>query len=70
MEPIVSKLEKELGAKIYRLEVWYNYANRRLLDKYAGIASVPFFYNEKTGKKIAGEADYETLRNWAMPIDK
>ena len=65
MEPIVSKLEKELGAKIDRLEVWYNQGNRKLLNKYADFATVPFFFNEKTGKKIAGETDYETLVNWA-----
>jgi len=65
MEPIVNKLEKELGTKIDRLEVWYNQGNKQLLDKYAGLATVPFFYNEKTGEKIEGETDYETLKNWA-----
>ena len=64
MEPIVNKLEKELGTKIDRLEVWYNQSNKQLLDKYAGLATVPFFYNEKTGEKIEGETDYETLKNW------
>jgi len=65
MEPIVVKLERELGAKIDRLEVWYNQSNRQLLDKYAGFATVPFFYNEKTDQKISGETDYETLKSWA-----
>ena len=64
MEPIVNKLEKELGTKIDRLEVWYNQSNKKLLGKYAGLATVPFFYNEKTGEKIEGETDYETLKNW------
>ena len=65
MESIVDKLERELGAKIDRLEVWYNHNNKKLLDKYAGFATVPFFYNEKTDQKISGETDYETLKSWA-----
>lgn len=65
MEPVVNKVEKELGVKIDRLEVWYNKNNKRLLEKYAGFATVPFFYNEATGKKISGETNYETLKKWA-----
>ena len=67
MEPLVDKLEKELKVGIDKLEVWYNKSNRELLTQYAGFSSVPFFYNEETGKKIAGEADYETLKEWAQP---
>lgn len=69
MEPLVDRLENELNLKLVRLEVWYNKNNRELLGKYAGLATVPFFYNEVTGKKISGEADYESLKNWALIIN-
>ncbi len=66
MEPLVTTLEKEQNLKVRRLEVWYNQVNKGLLEKYAGLSTVPFFYNEANGKKISGETDYETLKNWAL----
>ena len=65
MNPLVEKLEQEQWLKIERLEVWYNNDNQKLLSKYAGFAATPFFYNEETEKKISGECDYESLKNWA-----
>ena len=65
MEPLVDKLESELDLKVDRLEVWNNPDNKQLLDKYAGVSMVPFFYNEATGAKINGESDYEALKLWA-----
>lgn len=67
MEPLVQRLEKEEGVKVERLEVWYNEKNKALLEKYAGVSTIPFFYNEATGKKIVGETDYESLKKWARP---
>ncbi|MCH7541644.1 thioredoxin family protein [Patescibacteria group bacterium] len=66
VEPFVTRLEKELDVKINRLEAMNNRKNRQLLEKHAGLSMVPFFYNKKTGKKIAGETDYETLKKWAL----
>ena len=66
MEPLVERLEDELNMKIGKLEVWYNKNNRKLLTEYAGFSSVPFFYNETSGKKITGECDYDNLKNWAL----
>ena len=72
MHPLVEKLEKELGIKLTRLEVWHNSDNANLmkrLDKdeegneFCG--GVPFFYNEKTGKKICGNVKYDRLKAWA-----
>lgn len=66
MVPLVEKLEKNHSLKVDRLEAWFNRENKKLLEKYAGLATVPFFYNEATGKDISGEADFETLQNWAL----
>jgi len=66
MEPLVQKIEKELGVNVDRLEVWGNQENKRLLEKYAGVSMVPFFYNESTGVKISGETDFGTLKKWAI----
>lgn len=66
MDPLVSELEKSEDVKVERFEVWYNQENKKLLGEYAGFATIPFFYNEKTGQKISGETDYETLKTWAL----
>ena len=34
MDPIIKKVEKDLGIKITRLEVWHNSENAKLLEKY------------------------------------
>jgi hypothetical protein len=66
MDPLIKKLEKEHDLQIERLEVWYNQKNRKLLENYAGFSSVPFFYDESSGKKIFGEASYDELKKWAL----
>lgn len=65
MNPLVKKLEQEQGLKLERLEVWRNNDNQKLLSQYAGFSATPLFYNEATEKKISGECDYKTLKNWA-----
>ena len=72
MEPFIERLEKEEGIKIRRLEVWHNSENAKLLKQYDKnsdgsefCGGIPFFYNEKTGKKICGNAKYERLKAWA-----
>ncbi|MEK6967206.1 MAG: thioredoxin family protein [Nanoarchaeota archaeon] len=72
MHPLVEKLEKELKVKVAKLEVWHNSDNAKFMkevDKDAEgnefCGGVPFFYNEKTGKKICGNAKYERLKAWA-----
>jgi thiol-disulfide isomerase/thioredoxin len=65
VDPLVKRLERELNVKVRRLEVWSDQKNRKTLEKYAGFSAVPFFYNEATGKKITGEADYRELVEWA-----
>ena len=73
VDPLIEKLEKEEGVKITRLEVWHNSENAALMDKldrdekgqmFCG--GVPFFYNEKTGKKLCGTTSYEKIKKWAL----
>jgi len=73
MEPITKKLEKNLGIKITKLEVWHNSENAKFLqqvdkdkDGNEFCGGIPFFYNEKTGKKICGNTSFEKLKAWAQ----
>lgn len=73
VDPLIEKLEKEEGVKITRLEVWHNSENAALMDKLDRdekgqtlCGGVPFFYNEKTGKKICGTTSYDKLKKWAL----
>lgn len=73
VDPLIEKLEREEGVKVTRLEVWHNSENAALMDKLDRdergqtlCGGVPFFYNEKTGKKICGTTSYEKLKKWAL----
>ncbi|HHT9120821.1 MAG TPA: thioredoxin family protein [Candidatus Hypogeohydataceae bacterium YC41] len=73
MDPLIERLEREQGVKITRLEVWHNSQNAALMENVdrdeKGLpfcGGIPFFYNEKTGKKICGETTYEELKKWAL----
>ena len=72
MVPLIERLNKENGIKITRLEVWHDSNNSKLLkevdkdeqgNEFCG--GVPFFYNEKTKKKICGNTSFEKLKTWA-----
>ena len=72
MEPLIEKLNKKHKIKITRLEVWHNSENAKLLKKYDKdkdenefCGGVPFFFNEKNGKKICGNTSFEKLKAWA-----
>lgn len=71
MIPIVENVEKELGVKFTKLEVWHNSENAKLMQKYDKdehgkefCGGVPFFYNEKTKKKICGNTSFVKLKAW------
>lgn len=73
MEPLIERLEREEKVKIDRLEVWHNSKNADFMKKvdrdekgnpFCG--GVPFFYNEKTSKKLCGSVSYEELKKWAL----
>ena len=68
MTPLVERLEEEENVNVAKLEVWHNEANAKLMKEYdkGYCGGVPFFFNQKTGKWICGEADYERLKKWAL----
>ena len=68
MVPVVDRLEKEDGIKIERFETWHNEENSKKLKEYdkGSCGGVPFFINTETNEAICGEADYETLKGWAL----
>jgi thiol-disulfide isomerase/thioredoxin len=72
MEPAMEKVQKESGVRITRLEVWHNSENAKFLqqvdkdkDGNEFCGGIPFFYNEKTEKKICGNTKFEKLKAWA-----
>lgn len=67
MDPLDEKVEKELGVKIKRIEVWHNAKNAHLMEQYdkSFCGGVPFYFNTKTGAWICGEVEYEKLKKWA-----
>ncbi len=68
MVGVVDRLEKEAGIKIERFETWHNEENAAKLKEYdrGSCGGVPFFINTETNEAICGEADYETLKAWAL----
>lgn len=68
MEPSVERLEKELKVKVERLEVWHDSRNMAFLESIdkGFCGGVPFFFSEKSGRWICGEAGYEQLKAWAL----
>lgn len=67
MAPKVEQLEEEEDVEVKQLEVWNNQENAKkqqeLDDGKCG--GVPFFYNKESEEWICGEADMETLKDWA-----
>lgn len=68
MENKVDILIKE-GFNISKLEVWNNMKNDAILEKLDDgdevCGGVPFLINQKSGKRICGEATMDELRSWA-----
>lgn len=66
MMPMVEKLEKELGVKVEKLEVWNNEENAKKLEVIdRGLCGgVPFFYNDANQDFICGSCDEDRLRAW------
>lgn len=69
MEPLVARLEKDLGLTVEKYETWHNEQNeakRASYDK-GRCGGVPFFVNTDTDAVICGEVEYEELLAWAKP---
>lgn len=66
MKPLDERVEKDLGVKFERLEVWSNKDNAEKLAKVdTACGGVPFYLNSETGQALCGAVDYETLTSWA-----
>lgn len=67
MAPKVEKLEDEVDVEVEQLEVWNDQENAEKMQEYddGKCGGVPFFYNTETNEWICGEADMETLKDWA-----
>lgn len=66
MEPLDERLEKELGVKIERLEVWGNPKNAaKMFGLQTGCQGVPMYYNGDSKMVLCGAVDYEVLKRWA-----
>lgn len=68
MEPVIDQVSKDIGVEIARLEVWHDKENLQKLNQCddGSCGGVPFFFNEKSGKTICGEASYEQIKEWAL----
>lgn len=70
MEPLDERLEKELGVKLKRLEVWNNEENqKKMMTLQTGCQGVPIYYNEQSKMVLCGAVDYEVLKRWAKGKD-
>ena len=65
--PEVVCLQRILGRKITRLEVWEDEKNQAQYEASGGAScgGVPYFYNSTTGKSVCGAAPCAHLVKWA-----
>lgn len=68
MHPLVERLEKELGVKVEKYEVWHDASNAVRMERYdkGFCGGVPFFYNEQSRHWVCGEVPYEQIKGWAQ----
>lgn len=68
MKSKVEELEEDKNLEVKQLEVWNDKENAEKMKKLDGgkCGGVPFFYNTESEEWLCGEADIETLRNWAL----
>lgn len=72
MKPLIEEVEKELGLKIEKLEVWNNEENLKKMEEVDNgrCGGVPFFYNSETDEFICGSSNKEKLVAWATGVSK
>lgn len=68
LEPLLDRLQDEVGIEIQKIEVWHNEENAKLWKQMDSgfCGAVPLFVNTKTNKKICGSATYEKFKEWAL----
>ncbi|GMI48984.1 hypothetical protein TrCOL_g6205 [Triparma columacea] len=68
MEPYLKRLEKELGVRVHRFNVWKDQVNFKLfekLDEGQKCGGLPYFYNTRTKQCVCGATTFGNLRAWA-----
>ena len=75
MKPAMTAVEKELGTRILKWDVWSDPAAYKLMqfldkgpDGRSKCGGLPFFYNRKTGKIVCGATTEKNLMNWATGL--
>lgn len=70
MDPLVTRLEEELGVTVEKKETWHDEANEKLRAEHDNgrCGGVPFFVNTGTGAVLCGESSYEELKAWATGV--
>ncbi len=65
--PTVAQVEKELGVKFERFEVWHNSENAEILKGYdrGFCGGVPFLYNTASNDWICGNVDPDKVHAFA-----
>lgn len=74
MRPIVEKLEKNIGVKVKKFEVWHDEKNADKMREYANIImdagdgdlGVPAFVDVKNNEAQCGEMTEKELKKWLM----
>lgn len=69
MDPLVKRLEQELGVTVTKYETWHDDANERMRAEHdkGRCGGVPLFVNTDTDAIICGETSYDELKAWAWP---
>lgn len=74
MGPVITEVERQIGRRFERLEVWHHPENRARMRQVAdvlrnacgGMIGVPAFFNEATGEALCGEQEFDTLLLWTQ----
>lgn len=67
MEPLVKRLERDIGVRVKRLDVTKNIDYYHVLEHIGHIecGMFPFYYNRRTSRAICGGSEYVNFREWA-----
>ncbi len=69
MEKLLTKLCKEEGITVEKIEIWHNEENNKMLEKLdcepEPCGGVPFFLNQQTHATLCGEVTYKDIKEWA-----
>jgi len=66
MEPVLQRLEDDLGTKIRRVNIFRRREFYGLMESmgHNECGGLPFYYNRRTGQAICGATSYKNLKRW------